>query len=182
MVQRRTQYANIRREMDYTTQAPDDERRLQCERTTGPLRPPLFQRGFLVTVPAAKMTRHSVSLGAARQPLFQQQEINTHSSRNQPMRASSFTKLCSHKSGKQLRGTRAVANLNGRQKYGQDAVQPLTFLHMKTQLLFCPRPSTQLYSAKRNFCHFKLSSINSWVKNSEGEKRKTKFNKGTIGP
>lgn len=58
------------------------ERRLQCERTTGPLRPPLFQRGFVVTVPAAKMTRHSVSLGAA-QPLVQQRVINPHSSWNQ---------------------------------------------------------------------------------------------------
>lgn len=55
IVQRRPQYANIRREMDYTTQAPDDERKKTVMwRTTGPLRPPLFLRGCCCDCPSSK--------------------------------------------------------------------------------------------------------------------------------
>lgn len=98
------------------------ERRLQCERTTRPLRPPLFQRGFVATVPAAKMTRHSVSLGAARQPHVR--KSHTPLGTSQSERSFELTKLCeSCKCTKQASDTIVLAIENSQQKYDHTTVQ-----------------------------------------------------------
>lgn len=125
------------------------ERRLQCERTTGPLRPPLFQRGFVVTVPAAKMTRHSVSLGAARQPLVQQQAINTHffvESANQnthypsPSCVNHVSVLSKRVAPVRRPLTMATKNMN-------KVPSNCSFVYMETQLDdLCPRHSTANYN------------------------------------